>query len=342
MSQPGAADRRVIVERVAQRPVADLVAAGLRALGLEEALAQARTVLIKPNLVTDVPEYIAAGANTDVRLIEAVLQLLAGRGLRLLLGESETGTRLKGRRLQCALDHMGVSALQSRYDFEVVNFTYAEQREVTIPNARFLKRIKLGADLLDADLIINLPKLKTHKYSTITCALKNMFGVIPEPLRMIYHQNIHQVLADLNSLFEDRMFVVLDGLVGMEGQGPVYGTPVPMDLLLFARNPLAADIIAAQIMGLDWRRVRHLRLFEQQYSPLGGAEVEVAGTPLVEVTRPFQPANKNLFVRCEGWLMQFPPVVRFLFSDRVRRGFTRHLNPLLTRLRGGSFTWYDD
>lgn len=334
--------QRVIVRRTDDGDLASLVAENLEALGLREALAGAKQVFLKPNLVSDVPEYIAAGSNTDVRIIEAVLQALQGFTGKVLLGESETGTRYKGRRLALALENMGVPRLQERYDFEIVNLTEAEQRLVTIPQGRFLKQLPLSVPLLESDLIINLPKLKTHKYATITCALKNMFGVIPDPMRVIYHQNIHQVLADLNALFWEQMFVVVDGLVGMEGQGPLYGKPVPMNLLLFARNPLAADIAAATIMGFDWRDVRHLRLFEAQRAPLGTAALAVEGTPLAEVTRPFAPARKNLFVRTEGWLMQFPPVVRLLFSDFVRGNITRRLQPLLKRLRGGSYSWYHD
>jgi hypothetical protein len=176
----------------------------------------------------------------------------------------------------------------------------------------------------------------------MTGALKNMFGTIPDPLRVMHHHAIHQVLADLNSLFRHKMLVVLDGLVGMEGQGPLYGTPVPMNLLAVSRNPLAIDQVAAAIMEFDWRQVEHLRLFAGQYGEGLAVEPLVEGLTLAECQRPFQPATRNLFVRTEGWLMQYPPVVRFLFSDFVRGKLTRRIAPLLKRLRGGSFAWYDD
>ncbi len=310
-------------------------------LDLQVRLQSVRTVFIKPNLVTDVPEYIAQGANTDVRIIDAVLHYLSGFShLEVLLGECETGTALKGRRLERALEIMGVLELQQKYQFRIINMTHdPEVREYEIPNGRYVKRLKLSPAIMDADLIINLPKLKTHKYSTITCSLKNMFGTIPDPLRVIYHHNIHQVIADINQLYYSRMVVLLDGIVAMEGAGPIYGRAVPMNLILAGTDPLDVDSVAARVMGFDPLQIRHIRLFANSRS-VDPLEVEVRGADLDSVRQNFKPARKNLFVRCEGELMRHRWIVRLLFSDWFRRHVTYRLNPLLARLRGGSFSWY--
>lgn len=332
---------KVLIEQFSPDTVQQTVAHGLDALGLPTKLATAKLVFIKPNLVTDVAEYITQGANTDARVVEAVLVYLERfPHLRVVIGESETGTAVKGRRLQRALDLMGVTALQARYSFDIVNLTHDEQIDVPIPDGMFLKHIALGKTLLDADVIINIPKIKTHKYATITCALKNMFGAIPDPLRIRYHQNIHQTLADLNRLFFDKMVVVTDGIIGMEGAGPLYGTRVPLNILLFAENPLVNDIVAAQIMGFEPTAIRHIR-FVQTWAGQVAATVEYGGlVSLATIARHFEPAHKNLFIQAEGWLMQHPTVVKIIFNDWIRRHITYHFNWLLVKLRGGSYSWY--
>ncbi|HCU35537.1 MAG TPA: hypothetical protein DGT21_08785 [Armatimonadetes bacterium] len=305
-------------------------------------LAGSSSVFIKPNLVSDVPEYIAAGSNTDTRVIEALLAYLGDYDVRVMLGESEVGTRLKGRKLSAALAYMGIPQLQKRYDFEIVNLTEADQTDVDVPDALWLRRVRLSRPLLDADLIVNMPKLKTHKYATITCALKNMFGAIPDPLRIRYHAGLDKVLADLNSLFRDRMYVLLDGLVGMEGQGPLYGTPVEMNLLLAAHCPGACDTVAARLMGFEPGQVPHLANYLRHFSHVAADDVVVKGAEVETLRRQFTPSRRNLYVKFESWMCRHPSIVNIIFSDAFRRFVSRPLHPIISRLRGGSYSWYPE
>lgn len=341
MAQPDrTAARTVHIQTVTD---GDVVAAATRLLddsNFARRLAGCSGVFIKPNLVSDVPEYIAAGSNTDTRVIEALLAYLRDFDVRVMLGESEVGTRLKGRRLSAALEYMGIVDLQKRYDFEIVNLTEAEQADVDVPDALWLRRVRLSRPLLDADLIINMPKLKTHKYATITCALKNMFGAIPDPLRIRYHAGLDKVLADLNSLFRDRMYILLDGLVGMEGQGPLYGTPVEMNLLMAAHCPGACDTVAARLMGFEPDRVPHLANYLRRFSRVTADEVIVEGAEVEGLRREFTPSRRNLYVKLESWMCRHPSIVRVIFSDSFRRCVSRPLHPLVSRLRGGSYKWY--
>ncbi len=334
--------RTVFLRRLGAQSVQAEVRELLDASGLGDRLQGVSQVFLKPNLVSDVPEYIAAGCNTDIHVIEGVLTYLADFGLKAIIGESEVGTRLKGRRLEKALEYMGIYDLQKRYDFEIVNLTQAPQIDVEIPGALALKSVKLSTPLLDSDLIINLPKLKTHKYAVITCSLKNMFGAIPDPMRIRYHYTLARVLADINSLFDEKMFIALDAIVAMEGQGPTYGTPVQMNLLLAAHDPAAADVVAARLMGFEPTEVPHLKCFLQSFSDVGGDDIEVVGAQVADLARDFKPATRNLYVKFESWMCHHPMIIKVIFSDTFRRYVARPLHPLLSRLRGGSFTWYDD
>jgi len=310
--------------------------------GLDKRLRLSNTVFIKPNLVTDVPEYIENGANTDTRVIEGILKYLSRfPKLKVLLGESDTGSRVKGRKLDLALKYMGVYELQDKYNFEIVNLTKDEQVECSIPEGKFIKKLSLSKKFLDSDLIINIPKIKTHKYATITCALKNMFGTIPDPMRVIYHQNIHQVLADLNSMFYEKIFVITDGICGMEGDGPLYGQPVNLNIIMFSEQAIYNDVVAGKIMGIKPEEVKHIQLLNDGFLNLDLEDYSILGDKTVkDLSIPFKRAEKNLFIQIEGRLMQYPWVVRILFNDWFREHITYHINPILKKLRGGSYSWY--
>ncbi|MFC1925770.1 DUF362 domain-containing protein [Chloroflexota bacterium] len=325
-----------------QNNIQDLIDRAFSLFEIDERLRKVGHVVIKPNIVSDVPEYIQNGCNTDIRVIEAIIANLNKRNVKVILGESDTGTKVKGRDLQRALSHMGIYELQKKYDFDIVNFSRDDELvEVEIPKAKALKSIKLPKTILDSDLIINVPKLKTHKYTTMTCSLKNMFGVIPDPLRIKYHGHIHEVISDLNSLFYQKMFIVGDGITGMEGAGPLYGTPVDMNILFFADNPLAADIVAARIMGLTVDDIKYLVMFNEMYMGLDPDSVEIEGDNIGSIMRPFTKARKNWFIKFEGELMKHWFITRIIFNDWIRKHITYRINPIIKKLRGGSYTWYD-
>jgi len=325
--------------RFDEKELDKIIAKGFGLFGLDKRLSKSKLVMIKPNLVTDVEEYIRNGANTDVRIIESVLKYLSKYGCRVVIAESETGTNVKGRKLQRALDYMGVTNLKKKYNFDIVNLTYDVKKEVNF-DGLILKKIKMGKTSLDADLIINIPKLKTHKYATITCALKNMFGCIPDPLRVVYHRNIHKTLADLNSLFIDRTFVVLDGIKAMEGQGPLYGDPVDMNLIGFSDDMLVNDYVGARIMGFNPLEIKHISLFKDNYHNLSLDVKMIGDFDISDVCRIFKPSKKNWFVKIEGQLMRNKFIVSILFSYFVKRHIIYHFRGVLKKVRGGSYSWY--
>jgi uncharacterized protein (DUF362 family) len=316
---------------------------GFAACGLIDRVRAARTIFIKPNLVTDNLDYIQRGANTDTRVIEAMLRILREENAHTIrLGESETGTPVKGRRLQRALDAMELPALCRRFDVQLVNLTHEPTVRVPIPRSDFLPSIDLARCFVDSDLIIDMPKIKTHKYATITCALKNMFGAIPDPLRIVYHKNIHETLAALNSVLFDRTVVVCDGLVAMEGAGPMWGTSRPLGLLLVAPDPLSCDRVVHQIMGFPREAVRHIVLSEQMFGRDIGPDPEVSGLAIADVSGKFEPAHKNWWIRLEEELMRHRSVVRVVFHPHVQRRLIYPVRHVFARLRGGMYTWYVD
>lgn len=337
--------RRVRIEKLEGRDIFLVIADGFDDSGLSQRLKMSQQVFIKPNLVSDVREYIQNGSNTDIRVIEGVLRYLSNFDVKVFLGESDMGPQLKGRRLDYALRNMGVYDLQKKYDFKIVNLTHDEKTPVRFSKSIFLKEIELGRSLMGADLIINLPKIKTHKYATLTCSLKNMFGTIPDPLRVKYHPNIHAVIADLNSLFYSRMFVLVDGIIAMEGNGPIYGNPVELDLLMFSDDALAADATAARIIGMEPEEVEHIELFRKNYvsnqTAFYRTQIEILGNAnLKEVCRPFKRSELNWFLKIERILLPQSWFLKFIYSGFALKHVVYPLRNVIKRLRGGASSWY--
>jgi len=330
----------VSVYKFQEEKIDQTIQKGFKEIGLDKALKKAKSVFIKPNLVTDIKEYIQNGANTDIRIIEGVLKYLSKYDLKIYLGESDTGTKIKGRKLKYALKLMGVYDLKKKYNFNIVNLTKEKQAEINIPNAEFLKKIKLSKIVLDSDIILDLPKIKTHKYSKITCALKNMFGTIPDPLRVVYHENIHQTLADLNRIYLNKTYVLTDGIIGMEGDGPIYGNPIKLNVLIFSDSMYCNDLVACKIIKLNPYSVTHLKLISS-YLPSKDKQYDlIAHVLLRDICKKFEPSKKNLFIILEGKLMQHKWIVKILFNEWTQRNITFHFRNFLKKLRGGSYSWY--
>lgn len=296
-------------------------------------------VVVKPNLITDNPDYIARGANTSIPVLETLLSILADAGCVVTVGESEVGTSVQGRRLAQVVRYMDLDNLCKRYGATFANFT--EDRKVNVPVAGLhFKSFDLSYRQAEAELVITIPKVKTHKYASMTCSIKNMYGMIPEARRVIYHQWLSKAIVDINTVFEGRLITLVDGMTAMEGNGPVYGDPIEMNMVLASQDLVASDTICAQLIGLNPKSIEHLQLAERR--GLGSShDIEVVGDEVARPWRVFRPAKLNAYRTFEHRLMR-SPLVHVLVSDGFQRNVSSHLRPITRRLRGGSFSWYLD
>ena len=108
----------------------------------------------------------------------------------------------------------------------------------------------------DVDVFITLPVLKTHVVTRVTLGLKNQWGCLPT-MRHEYHLVLDDALADLNHVFRP-VLALMDGTIGLEGNGPKSGRPRIADKILCSTDPVALDTIQAILMGLDPRGIAHL------------------------------------------------------------------------------------
>lgn len=296
------------------------------------------SIIIKPNLITDNPCYIERGANTSMAVLRSLLHIIreSKPKARIIIGESDVGTKVKGRILSKAYELMGFHKLSEEFEVETVNFTEGEKQKIPLKTGLYFKEITVPSLAYSADLIINIPKIKTHKYAKLTCSLKNMFGVIPNPRRVIYHNHLSEAIVDINQAFGRKTVALVDGIISMEGNGPVYGTPVKTNVILSSTDLVALDYTVAKMIGLNPDAIRYITLAESK--GLGSTKnIEVIGDD--DLHWNFKKAGGLLYTKFEGWLMR-TPLVHILITPAFQKYFSRWVSPVTKFLRGGSFTWY--
>jgi len=162
--------------------------------------------------------------------------------------------------------------------------------EVSHPDGVIAKRLTIIKPVLDADVVINLPKLKTHIYTTFTGAVKNLFGVIPGYDKPAYHARLHDLAHFSEMLLDVFDFVkpdlsVIDGIIGLEGDGPGrHGKPRRMGILIASRDSIALDVVACRVVGIAPESVpvltaAHKRGWNGQFD-----KIDLVGNSIEEVS----------------------------------------------------------
>jgi uncharacterized protein (DUF362 family) len=232
-----------------------LVAEGIRTVGVD---VRGLSVLLKPNLV----EFRSASVvNTDPRLVAATAVALRRLGARHVVVGEGPGHRRDTEAVAVASGLLDALA-DSRTPFVDLNSSPVSPRKL---DTRFTKlgQIWLPRPVLDADLVVSMPKMKTHHWVGITLSLKNCFGCVPGrvygwPKNVLHWQGIENSILDVATAVRPGLAIV-DGIVGMQGDGPIMGRPVDAGVLVVSPDPVAADVTAATLMGVEPHRVEYLR-----------------------------------------------------------------------------------
>ena len=117
--------------------------------------------------------------------------------------------------------------------------------------------------VMEADLVVSLPKMKTHHWAGITVSMKNLFGIVPGaiygwPKNLLHWEGIEDSILDINAALRVPRFNIVDGIVGMEGNGPIQGDVVDSGLLVLGADPVAVDATVARLMSIDPTRIDYL------------------------------------------------------------------------------------
>jgi uncharacterized protein (DUF362 family) len=214
-----------------------------------------QTVLIKPNLAFQAPPE--SFAVVDPRVIEAVVSYFKenSQAGEIWVGDNPSLGMHVGR-AKPAFHASGMEEAARRGGADkVVYFDETDVVEVEIPEAKVFKKAAVFKPFLDADVVINLPKMKVHIAGTVTLGLKNWNGIIPNVHPDAQQQGAHRIdlgqkMADLYRVRKADLTIV-DAIIGMEGQGPHAGTPIEMNMIIAGEDTVATDAVTSYIMGFE-------------------------------------------------------------------------------------------
>jgi len=268
-----------------------------------------KKVLIKPNLLEIHNAY--SGYATKPEVIRGIIRFLKGVGAKKIIvaegGNSDTKKCAECSDILNVVDHEGV---------EFVDLNYDKTTVVKVPDYLRMPEVRIANTVLDSDIIISVPVLKTHLYATVTLSLKNMMGTLineeapakvdkkiihPEFWgtgdyeRMGREESIKSIrsadmrIADLVSVVKPHL-AVIDAITGIEGNGPLSGEIIyKLDFIIAGNDPVATDVVGSLFMGIDPTKIGHI--MSAGIKGLGETDIsniELSGEPLDKVKRNFR------------------------------------------------------
>lgn len=251
-----------------------------------------KQVLLKPNLVDFHGEdhYI----NTHPTIMAAAIELFGDLGAKVVVAEA-SGLR---RDINTILHYAHYKKILDRYGVAFVDLNIDTVDRVRIPsNLTGLEHFYIPKTVLDSDFVVSMPKLKTHHWMGVTLSLKNMFGIMPGlkygwPKNKLHYVGVERSIIDINHTVKPD-FTIIDGVYGLEGNGPLFGDNKYVGVVAMSDDPLAADYVCARVMGVDPDKVKYLKLasmpLKYDLSPLGNVKnIEIIGETVNQVRQNFK------------------------------------------------------
>ena len=245
-----------------------------------------KTVLLKPNLVGPDPLGVM---NTHPALIAATRETLLRLGAsRVLVGD---GPALD-RDTEAILESVRLREYLGSLTDIFVDLNTDDVQLVPLPTrASRLKGLYLPKTVLGVDVVVSMPKLKTHHWAGVTLSLKNMFGVVPGscygwPKNVLHWAGIDRAILDINAAVRPD-FAIVDGIIGMEGNGPIQGTPKSCGILIFGDDPVAVDATCCRVMGLAPEKIKYVADAGTMLGHVKTNKIQQVGESIETVRSPF-------------------------------------------------------
>jgi uncharacterized protein (DUF362 family) len=260
----------------------DTVRRGVQLAGLD---VRGLRVVLKPNFVEFDPD---AAINTHPVLVASTLEAFRSMGASDVIVAEGPGHRrdneyiLTASGLLDALRETGARYVDLNVD--AVRAVESLGRYTGLPT------LWMPETILGADLLVSMPKLKMHHWAGVTLSMKNLFGIMPGaiygwPKNLLHVRGIHQSIMDINASLPVRRFNIVDGIVGMEGNGPIQGTARHSGVLVFGEDPVAVDATGARLMGVEPARVWYLLQADRFLGNLDDLRIDQVGEDPVRFAR---------------------------------------------------------
>ena len=244
---------KVYVDRLGDDPFARTQEA-LEFIDWRDRVEKGARVFIKPNLTY--PEW-KPGVTTSTEHLEAIVRVLVERTRNITIGESDGGYH--SFTADQAIRAHGIPELCDRYGIQWTNL--CREKVVTWETELLGRRIRIPYShrlLHETDVVITCPVPKVHFVVGLTASIKNQWGTVPDTMRLLYHYQFSRAINKINLTLNP--ITVVDGRYFLDRNGPVYGDPIPLDLVVAAPNPGAADLVLSRIMNVDPQQAPYLRI----------------------------------------------------------------------------------
>jgi uncharacterized protein (DUF362 family) len=251
---------------------------GLVASGLVPDSVRGKRVLLKPNMVE--PTRDAPHMTTHPAVVLAAAEVFRGWDAIVTVGEGPG--HIRDTDLALAESGIGEALVSAKLPFADLNYQEVASR----PNLGRLSKLAefyFPQAVVEADLIVSLPKMKTHHWVGVTASMKNLYGTIPGckygwPKNVLHYSGIPQTVYDINASLP-RAIAIIDGIDCMEGDGPIMGTRKHMGLILVGTCPAAVDATVCRLMEVDPHAVPYLALAADRLGPIEDGEIAQHGEP---------------------------------------------------------------
>ncbi len=250
------------------------------------------TALLKPNIV--IPAKPGSAIITHPAVVEALINVLREIGFKdIIIGEGPG----VGADETKSFELSGYSKLAARKNVKLINLNKAERTELKWKYGT----IKLPNIVLESDLYINMPKMKTHGQTAVTLSMKNQKGLLSRADKQKFHKlGLHEPLVELAKVIQPHL-VVVDAIEGMEGEGPLNGKKKKAGVLVFGTNLIETDMACCRIMGIDHKNVEHIA--EGIKQNIGHESPDFIGAGIQEFITNFKQANEKYgkFLNVYSW-----------------------------------------
>ncbi len=220
--------------------------------GMTRFVQPGQRVLIKPNLL--LPSSPERAIVTHPSVLRAVLRQVQAAGGSAFIADNPVVIPVSRRGWEGAYERTGWAAVAAETGTRLNTSIVPEQHPY--PEGKLLHLVDASSFLAEADVVISLPKLKTHNFMRFTGAVKNLFGVVPGTVKLGYHLKLQtaerfaDMLLDLAG-FARPALTIMDGVVGMDGHGPSGGRPFAANVVLAGTDPVAVDVAALAVVGQE-------------------------------------------------------------------------------------------
>ncbi len=251
------------------------------------------SVVIKPNLVASRKDWV--GVDTDPRMIESLVKCLKERGVhRITVGDGSG----MGNSATKAFEYCGYRDLSARYGFRLVDLERDEFVKKPVSMEGPFKSVEISRTVLECDFFINVPVMKAHNETLVTCSLKNLKGIMSRSMKTAFHSaGLHKAIAQLNSVLVPDLIVV-DGLRG-DLHSESGHDPVAMERIILGTNPVEVDSVVADTLGYAPRTIRHIAYGAD--AGLGTCDLEK-----IKIRSLNRPSTKERFTPPVHYTKRFP------------------------------------